>query len=103
MSEAVVDDIVAVLPPLLDSLQALTFVARHLHPPDFDGVMEAIGTPEDALSAARSRLTEWPPQFADVRTALEAASDAAVAAFTGLRPVQPDGGEKTSGFSARRS
>jgi phospholipase/carboxylesterase len=102
MSEAVVDDIVAVLPPLLDSLQALTFVARHLHPPDFDGVMEAIGTPEDALSAARSRLTEWPPQFADVRTALEAASDAALAAFTGLRTVQHDGGDIASVFRAMR-
>ena len=35
MSEAVVDDIVAVLPPLLQSLEALGFVARNLHPPDF--------------------------------------------------------------------
>ncbi len=41
MSEAVVDDIVAVLPPLLQSLEALGFVARHLNPPDFDSVMEA--------------------------------------------------------------
>ena len=29
MSEAVVDDIVAVLPPLLQSLEALGFVARY--------------------------------------------------------------------------
>ena len=36
MSEAVVDDIVAVLPPLLQSLEALGFIARHLNPPDFD-------------------------------------------------------------------
>ena len=36
MSEAVVDDIVAVLPPLLQSLEALAFVARHLNPPDFE-------------------------------------------------------------------
>ena len=35
MSEAVVDDIVAVLPPLLQSLEALGFIARHLHPPTF--------------------------------------------------------------------
>ena len=35
MSEAVVDDIVAVLPPLLQSLEALGFIARHLNPPDF--------------------------------------------------------------------
>ena len=41
MSEAVVDDIVAVLPPLLQSLEALAFVARHLNPPDFDQIGRA--------------------------------------------------------------
>jgi hypothetical protein len=45
MSEAVVDDIVAVLPPLLQSLEALGFVARHLNPPDFGRVMQAAGEP----------------------------------------------------------
>jgi phospholipase/carboxylesterase len=102
MSEAVVDDIVAVLPPLLDSLQALIFVVRHLHPPEFDRVMESIGTPEDALSAARSRLTEWPEQFVDVRSALDAAGDAALSAFAGLRAVQHEGGDITSVFRAVR-
>jgi phospholipase/carboxylesterase len=102
MSESVVDDIVGVLPPLLDSLQALLFVARHMHPPDFDRVMETIGAPEDALSAARSRLTEWPPQFSDVRTALDAASDAALSAFAGLRAVQREGGDIGSVFRAVR-
>ena len=46
MSEAVVDDIVAVLPPLLQSLEALAFIARHLNPPDFGRVMEAAGAPD---------------------------------------------------------
>ncbi|MGY4463753.1 hypothetical protein ACVWYI_007713 [Bradyrhizobium sp. LB13.1] len=32
MTEAVVDDIVAVLPPLLNALEALGFFQRHLHP-----------------------------------------------------------------------
>ncbi len=49
MSDAVVDDIVAVLPPLLASLEALEFIARHLHPPAFGSVMEAAGMPEQAL------------------------------------------------------
>jgi phospholipase/carboxylesterase len=101
MSE-VVDDIVAVLPPLLGSLEALTFVARHLHPPDFDRVMTTIDAPDDALNAARSQLTEWPPQFADVRASLEAASDAALSAFTGLRAVQQGHGDLASVFRALR-
>src|SRR5207245_7816520 len=71
MSEAVVDDIVAVLPPLLQSLEALGFVARHLNPPDFGRVMEAAGAPDQALQAARSRLNAWPEEFSQIRTLLE--------------------------------
>ena len=64
MSEAVVDDIVAVLPPLLQSLEALSFVARHLNPPEFGAVMEAAGEPDQALQVVRPRLANWPEQFA---------------------------------------
>jgi phospholipase/carboxylesterase len=102
MSEAVVDDIVAVLPPLLQSLEALSFVARHLNPPDFDRVMQAAGTPEETLQRARARFTEWPQDFADVREALEAASDAALAAFAGLRAVQHGQGDLVGVFRALR-
>jgi len=76
MSEAVVDDIVAMLPPLLRSLEALAFIARHLNPPDFGRVMEAAGTPDIALQSERTRLADWPAQFAEIRTSLETASDA---------------------------
>jgi phospholipase/carboxylesterase len=91
-----------VLPPLLQSLEALSFVARHLNPPDFDRVMEAIGTPEQALRAARARLAEWPGNFAEVRSALDTASDAALAAFDGLREVQNGQGDLMSVFRALR-
>ena len=60
MSEAVVDDIVAVLPPLLQSLEALGFIARHLNPPDFGRVMQAAGMPDRALQSVRPRLADWP-------------------------------------------
>jgi len=102
MSEAVIDDIVAVLPPLLQSLEALSFVARHLNPPDFDRVMEAIGLPDQALEGARSRLVAWPQEFADVRTTLETASDAALKAFAGLRAVQNGNGDLLAVFRALR-
>ena len=102
MSEAVVDGIVAVLPPLLQSLEALGFVARHLNPPDFDSVMATVGAPDQALQAARARLTGWPAEFADVQTSLEAASDAALAAFEGLRAVQHGHGDLIAVFRALR-
>src|SRR5258708_27299335 len=100
MSEGVVDDIVAVLPPLLQSLEALGFVARHLNPPDFDSVMEAAGTPDQALQAVRSRLADWPEEFASVRNSLETASDPALPAFAGLPAVQLGNGDVIAGFHA---
>jgi len=102
ISEAVVDDIVAVLPPLLQSLEALAFIARHLNPPDFDRVMEAAGNPDQALQTVRSRLADWPEQFSHLRTPLAAARDAALAAFAGLRAVQHGNGDLVAVFRALR-
>jgi phospholipase/carboxylesterase len=102
MNEAVVDDIVAVLPPLLQSLEALGFIARHLNPPAFDQVMEAAGTPDQALQAVRPRLAGWPDEFAHLRTPLATASDAAITAFEGLRAVQHGDGDLIAVFRALR-
>ena len=102
MSEAVVDDIVAVLPPLLQTLESLGFIARHLNPPDFGQVMDAAGTPDEALQAVRPRLAEWPEQFADVKSALEAACDAALSSYQGLRAVLNGEGDLVSVYRALR-
>ena len=102
MSEAVVDDIVAVLPPLLQSLEALGFIARHLHPPTFGQVMQSAGQPDQALQAVRARMAHWPEEFSDVRAPLAAASDAALAAFDGLRAVERGQGDLVSVFRALR-
>jgi len=102
MSEAVVDDVMAVLPPLLQSLEALAFIARHLNPPEFGSAMEAVGVPDQALQGARTSLGGWPEQFAGLRSSLEAASDAVLAAFTGLRAVQNGDGDLIAVFRALR-
>ena len=102
MSEAVVDDIVAVLPPLLQSLESLGFVARNLNPPDFGRIMEAAGSPDEALRAVRPRLAQWTEEFAGIGTAMASASDAALAAFEGLRTVQSGRGDLVSVFKALR-
>jgi phospholipase/carboxylesterase len=102
MSEAVVDDIVAVLPPLLQTLEALSFVARNLNPPDFGRVMEIAGEPDRALTAVRPRIGDWPEKFADIKAALETASDAALTGYAGLRAVQNGQGDLVSVFRALR-
>jgi len=102
MSEAVVDDIVAVLPPLLQSLEALGVIARHLNPADFDRVMDAAGEPDEVLKAVRSQLSNWPESFANLRASLESASEAALSAFEGLRRVQQGNGDLATVFRALR-
>jgi phospholipase/carboxylesterase len=102
MSEAVVDDVIAVLPPLLQSLETLGFISRHFHPPSFDRVMEAAGQPDEDLTAVRPRLANWPAEFTDLQSSLEIASDAALAAYAGLRAVQSGHGDITTAFRALR-
>jgi phospholipase/carboxylesterase len=54
------------------------------------------------LKAVRSRLADWPEQFAKVQASLETASDAALAAFEGLRSVQRGEGDLIAVFRALR-
>jgi phospholipase/carboxylesterase len=102
MSDQVIDDIVRLLPPLLQSMEALQFIARQLHPPAFDAVMEAVDHPDRALREARAALTAWPPSFADLRGSLDAACNETLAAFDGLRAAQRDGSDLGAVFSALR-
>ena len=79
------EDLMALLPALLQSLEALGFLSRYLNPADFGSVMAAAGTPDEALRAARTRLETWPPRLAGVRGVLEAACDETLAGFDELR------------------
>ncbi len=102
MSEAVIDDIVALLPPLLQSLESLGFVARYLHPPEFGDLLKLAGTPEQALQAELPRLADWPETFAHLRGPLQTAGEQALAAFAGLRAVDAGQGDLGDVFRALR-
>lgn len=80
-----VDDLTALLPPLLQSLETLGFISRHLNPPDFGQVMQAAGRPDDALREALPALSAWPDRLAGVRDALQASAGETLAAFEKLR------------------
>jgi phospholipase/carboxylesterase len=86
-------ELAALLPLLLHALEALGFIARHFHPPDFGAVIDAIGTPDQDLRAARIAIESPSDQSTAVRRQLLAATDAALAAFDGLRkaPGEADG------------
>lgn len=93
MNDREIEDLTALLPPLLGAMEALGFVARYLHPPDFEGVMAVVGEPEAPLRAAREGLGAWGEGLADVRAALVTACDQVTASFEALRQAQALGGE----------
>jgi phospholipase/carboxylesterase len=75
----------ALLIPLLRALEMLTFVGRHLHPPDFEELMASIGAPDEDLKSVRARQSQFPGRLSGFETALDAATDAALESFSGLR------------------
>jgi phospholipase/carboxylesterase len=102
MDDATLDDLVALVPPLLQCLEALRFVARYLNPAEFADLLQAVGTPETALQAALPRLARWPTEMAGLRERLEASSAATLAAFAALRAIEERGGDVRAAYRALR-
>jgi phospholipase/carboxylesterase len=94
--------LLALLQPLLHALEMLLFLQRQLHPPDFGELMASIGAPEDSLKAAKAKLPEWPPALAPMAGRLEAASEAALQAFAGLRSAARNEGDIRGAYRALR-
>ena len=85
VEDQMLEDLAAIVPPLLGALESAAFVGRHLHPPNLPAVIAALGAPEAALVQARPRLAAWPDDLAHIRDRLGAACDHALGAFEGLR------------------
>ena len=102
MSEAVVDDIVAVLPPLLQSLEALGFVARHLNPPDFGAVMEAAGSRTRPCRPSGRGLTTGRSNSPGSRPRSKPRATRRSPHSQGLRAVQHGNGDLIAVFRALR-
>lgn len=100
--EVVIDGIVALLPPLLQSLEALAYVSRYLHPPEFGELMQLVGHPDAALRQQLGQLSTWPNAAVHLRDPLRIASEHALAAFGGLRTVASGRGELVEVFGALR-
>ncbi len=100
MHEAEADDLTRIIPPLLEALEALGFIVRHMHPPDFDRLMAAVGPRDTALRETSARLSDWSPELADMRAGLVAACEHTLGAFEGLRAAEGGEGDVRSIYRA---
>lgn len=96
------DDLTEILPPLLQSLETLGFVARHFNPPDFAEVMEAVGRPEEPLLGVHAKLLAWPDRLIHVAKALDDACAETLSAFGKLRGALEEPGDLRKVFRALR-
>jgi phospholipase/carboxylesterase len=101
-NDGLLDDLTVLLPPLLQSLEALGFVARNLNPAQFGAVLEATGSPDTALRLVRPRLESWPADLAGMRERLETARDAVLEAFDRLRAAPDEADGLRAAFRALR-
>lgn len=85
-----IDRIARVLEPLLRALEALEFVARHIHPSRLPSILKAVGAPDETLRAARADLPPAADSHAGLWAALDEAADLALAAFAELRGAGAD-------------
>lgn len=85
-TEHLLDAITALLPPILNGMEALAHVGRHLHPPNLALLAAKVaGTDQpirDALPAFRE--ADWPEHLQDFRKQVEKTAEHVCEAFEGL-------------------
>ncbi len=91
-SDALMDAVMALVPPLLEAMDALGFIGRHLHPPHLARLVESVGRPDDNVRAGLRVFAEtaWPERLAGFRMQVETAAEAACKAFDALRAAVDD-------------
>lgn len=103
-NDELLDAIGGVLPPILNALDALGEVGRHLHPPNLgalnDAVVERVDPVRDGL--AHFRETEFPDHFSGFKDCVERAAEHVAAAFEGLAAAADDPNGPMRAYRAMR-
>jgi phospholipase/carboxylesterase len=74
----------ALISPLLRTLEALGFIARHIHPVGYTQLLARVAPPHEELRAARA-MPPWPDPYSALRPLLDEAADHALAAVDALQ------------------
>ncbi len=86
-NETLIDAVDALLPALLQALEALGFIARHLHPPLIGELVAQMEPVEARLAETRAAFDAavWPEHLVPFRDHVLGAAEAARSAFVALR------------------
>ena len=94
-NDTLIDAITNLLSPLLNAMEALSYVARHFHPPELTALVASVGEVDPPLrqGLAEFRNLEWPEHLAGFAERMITAGDAVCLGFDGLRAAaqMPDG------------
>lgn len=90
--EVLLDAIMALVPPLLDAMEGLGFVGRHLHPSHLHELIDSVGDADAGVRAglAAFNAVAWPDDLVRFHMHIETAAEAIVKAFEGLRAAKDD-------------
>ncbi|HEY4344288.1 MAG TPA: phospholipase [Parvibaculum sp.] len=90
--EVLVDAIMALVPPLLDAMEGLGFIGRHLHPPHLHELIDSVGNADQGVRAGLVAFNaiSWPDDLARFRRHIETAADAVCKTYDGLRAAKDD-------------
>lgn len=103
-SDALTDAIADLVPPLLHGLDALGFIARHLHPPQLAQILEQIGRLDEPVLEALPafQALAWPEHLHGFRDRVVTASECMAKAFQGLRGSLDDPNGMMAAYRALR-
>lgn len=103
-NEPLVDAIAALLPPLLNALEALAHVGRHLHPTRFDALAASAGAMEKPVREGleQFKAAHWPPHLERFREHLEQAATEVGMAFERLAAATRSPQAVLEGYRALR-
>lgn len=98
MTDALVEAIVGTVRPMLDALDRLEFIARHVHPPDIASLVEVLDDCDSDLRAAEGAIAgaAWPDHLVAFREQLKRAAGMTLRACGGLREAAVSGGVRAA-------
>jgi len=79
-----IEQVEALVSPLLRKLEALGVIARHIHPIGYIHLLARVAPPRGKLRAARA-MPPWPAPYSALRPLLDEAADHALAAVDALQ------------------